>query len=372
MKKRIIILLSLFFVAGFATVFLNKFESKQAQESQVEQIKTFSGACKKEYGISFPPFSNKKQIDFSVKELAELGIDKVRLAIDWSNREPQKGNYNWKPMDLRMDLAKKNGLKVLLTVPSNGPNWACSEVKNEKSCVFKNKTDFETFVREILKRYQLDKIQFGNEWDNAFVGSAEEFVEYNNLLYEITKEVSPKTKVVLGGITRAYPIKEVYCNRGEKLDFSGIEFRDGYTAEKILTKIEKDYCDSGVKERVLYALKNAKYDILDVHLYDDPANWQEYLELLPKEKPIIVSEFGGPSSVFEKTNQDYQVSRLQEYIETIESLPIEEAYYFKLVDSETSYHKETGLFDGKLKQKKAYGIFKACTSASLSNKGQND
>lgn len=369
MKKRIILLLGLFFVAGFATVFLNKLEGKQKQKSEAEQTKTFVEVCKKQYGISFPPFSNKKQIDFSVKELAELGVDKVRLAIDWSNREPEKGSYNWKPMDLRMDLAKENGLKVLLTVPNNGPDWACSKVKDEKGCVFKNKEDFQLFVREILKRYQLDKIQFGNEWDNAFIGSAEEFVEYNNLLYEITKEVSPKTKVVLGGITRAYPIQEIYCNRGVKLDFSGIEFKNGYTAEKILAKLKRDYCDSDVKERVLYALENAKYDILDIHLYDDPANWQDYLELLPKEKPIIVTEFGGPSSVFEKTNQDYQAGRIQEYLETIESLPIEEAYYFKLVDSKTSFHKETGLFDGKLKQKKAYGIFKSCVSSSLSSEG---
>ncbi len=45
------------------------------------------------------------------------------------------------------------------------------------------------------------------------------------------------------------------------------------------------------KEKVLFVFNNAKYDIIDIHLYDDAENWHKYIDLLPKDKPIIVTEF---------------------------------------------------------------------------------
>jgi hypothetical protein len=33
-------------------------------------------------GISFPPFSNSDQIDFTIREIKNLAIDRIRIAID--------------------------------------------------------------------------------------------------------------------------------------------------------------------------------------------------------------------------------------------------------------------------------------------------
>ncbi|MCD4760224.1 beta-galactosidase [archaeon] len=320
----------------------------------------FNITCEKTYGLSFPPFSNPDQIDFTLNQLETFNIDRIRIAIDWKNREPEKGEYYWAPMDYRMKKAKEKNISVFLTVPSNGPEWACSNIKNDKTCVFNGEESFSEFLTEILSRYQIDKIQFGNEWETTYAGTMQEFVRFNNLFYDLVKETSPETDVVLGGITRAYPMVEFYCNQGNDFDFSDIEFDNGYSKEKIILKVETDYCDSDYKEKVLYVFENAKYDMIDIHLYDDPLNWESYVDNLPKEKPIIVTEFGGPSSVFEKTNQKYQAERMQEYLRVIETLPIEEAYYFKLTDSADAYHKNSGLFDDKLNKKKSYNVFSKC------------
>ncbi len=158
-------------------------------------------SCNKAYGLSFPPFSNSDQIDFTIREVNSFNLDRIRIAINWENREPQKGEFYWEPMDYRMQQAKQNNISVLLSVHSHGPDWACSELENEKSCVYSNEVDFKNYITEVLSRYEIDKIQFGNEWENSFVGTMEEYVKFNNILYDITKNVSPLNKSCSGGIT---------------------------------------------------------------------------------------------------------------------------------------------------------------------------
>jgi hypothetical protein len=48
---------------------------------------------------------------------------------------------------------------------------------------------------------------------------------------------------------------------------------------------------------------------------------------------------------------------MEDYINAIEALPITEAYYFKLVESDSSYHKDSGLFFNNLKMKPARNVF---------------
>lgn len=355
------VLIFSFLIFCLVIIFLIKGNSFNYENPVVEHSNI---SCKKTYGLSFPPFSNLEGIDFTLKELKLLDLDRIRISIDWENREPKKGEFYWDPMDYRMRVAEENNISVLLTVHSNGPNWACSEKRNEKSCVYSNEQDFKKYITEILARYKIDKIQFGNEWENNYAGTMKEYVKYNNILYEQTKKNSPDTQVVLGGITESYPIIERYCNQNKDLDFSKIKFSNSYEKEKILSKLDNDLCKSEIIEKVLYVFDNAKYDMIDIHLYDDAENWETYIDILSKNKPIIVSEFGGPNSEFEKRNQTYQAQRIKKYLEVIEKLPIQEAYYFKLVDSPYSYHKDSGLYDINLIKKLAYWVFSSCTTST--------
>ena len=343
MQKKQILIILILFLAGCGN-----------SQTRVDSNFSINFGCNKNYGLSFPPFADQEQIDFSLEQMDALDIERIRIAIDWRNREPQQGEYYWEPMDYRMKRASENNISVLLSVPAIGPEWACG---GENECVL-HEDHFRRYVKNIVTRYNIDKIQFGNEWEER---SAEDHVRLNNILYNVTKEYSPQTQVVLGGITRAYPMIELYCNQNEDLDFSDLEFSSGYSEEKLLKRVEQEICPSNMSENVLYVFRNAKYEMIDIQLYDDPLNWPDYIKILPGDKPIIVSEFGGPSSVFEKTNQKYQAKRLKDYLETIESLPIEEAYHFKLVDTDYSYHKDSGLFDKRLKKKEAYEVFQACT-----------
>ena len=321
-------------------------------------------------GMSFPPYSNSEQIDFTISEIEKLAIDRIRIAVDWRNREPEQGTFYWTPMDTRMNAAEENNLSVFITIASIGPEWACLTPGADGGTRF-DEEYLRTFMENLLARYDnIDKIQFGNEWESgdddgtAYTTeeSIDKFITYNNILFEAVQNFSPDTKVVLGGLTRAYPIVEYFVNDNSYPDFSGIDPANGATVEDLENRVDKlasDYNEKGIKNNIERVFLEADYDIIDIHLYDDPENWPEYLSVLPDNKPIIVSEFGGPNSEFENTNANYHAARMEDYINAIEQLPITEAYYFKLVDSEASYHKNSGLFYDNLKTKPARNVFAA-------------
>ena len=318
-----------------------------------------------ELGISFPPVENKSERKSTLSILADINVKKIRFAEAWSFREPTDGNYSWGPLDDRINWATEAGYDVLLTIQSNGPDWACSTLANDNSCVF-DTLAFKGYIEYLLQRYpnKIAKIQFGNEWQSDFwyIGTAEEFCAANNILYTAVQDYSPSTEVVLGGFTTislrflagcAGKIESFYDDEGILYDKAYLDANCG-SSEGI-----------ALKERIEYVLTNAKYDILDLHFYDDVENWGIYYNHFKTltTKPILVSEFGGPNSNYEDDSDENQAARLYDYIATLDSLEVYEAYYFKLVQgTKNEAHIKSGLMKGASKTKKrSYFVFKRFT-----------
>jgi hypothetical protein len=178
---------------------------------------------------------------------------------------------------------------------------------------------------------------------------------------------SPATEVVLGGFTTISLRFLAGCNGyvSSFYDGDGNYYDAAYLA---------DNCSSSdmmnKKMRIDSVLQQAKYDIIDLHLYDDVEQWDEYYLNFSDTitKPIIVSEFGGPNMNYEPYSDSYQADRLYQYIKKLDSLQISEAYYFKLVEgTDNPAHSKSGLIDNtSLTEKPAYEVFKTfthCTTA---------
>ncbi len=314
-------------------------------------------------GISFPPVADADQRAFTAPLLEELGVTHIRIGENWANREPENDRFNWAPLDGRIEWAEKYGLEVLLTIQSNGPEWACA-ASNEKSCVYGDYAEFQAYVEALFQRYanRISKVQFGNEWQTEwwYLGTAEQFTEASNIVYRAARDYSPQTVMVLGGFTTislrglaacAGLVDSVYDDGGNLYD------------DKFFTT----YCQSaefrkGV-DRITYVLEHAQYDELDIHLYDDAEKWPIYVEHFSSlvNQPIIVTEFGGPNVNMEPRSESYQAERLARYIRTIDELGIEEAYFFKLVEgSGNPAHAISGLISSPgLKKKESYWVFEA-------------
>lgn len=67
-------------------------------------------------GISFPPVADQEQREFTAPLLQDLNVAIIRIGEDWRFREPSENNFNWSPLDNRINWAENNGFDVLLTV----------------------------------------------------------------------------------------------------------------------------------------------------------------------------------------------------------------------------------------------------------------
>lgn len=59
-----------------------------------------------------------------VEAIARCGFNSVRAWVDWSSGEPAPGQYRFETLDLLMELAEENGLRVILQVYlDSAPDW---------------------------------------------------------------------------------------------------------------------------------------------------------------------------------------------------------------------------------------------------------
>ena len=59
-----------------------------------------------------------------VRQIKALGFNTVRTWIDWATGEPKQGEYRFENLDVILELAREEGLKVFLQVyMDSAPRW---------------------------------------------------------------------------------------------------------------------------------------------------------------------------------------------------------------------------------------------------------
>jgi len=317
-----------------------------------------------EYGISYAYTSNLKTLNQVAHHLKELGISSIRHEIDWASLEPAPNRYRWKAMDTRVAWAQRHGIGLMITIRSNCPEWAGTVHRNKKSAVCKNEEAFHRFVTLCAKRYAniWDIVQFGNEWQDTghFVGTENEFVRFSNIVFDAFSKHSPRTRFALGGFS-CLSLRYLALDAG--LVDSIITPHRGIMNRVDLGALP-DSQKNAYRQRVAYVLDSARYDYIDIHLYDDWEQWPEYVGVIQEKKPeipIIVSEFGGPNARTRPYSESLHAEYMHHYLSTIAGLPVKKAYYFSLLELRNVYHHKAGLMSmkkGRVHKKKAFAVFK--------------
>lgn len=347
-----------FYTAFMLLCFLIPFQSINAVEK-----------CKPdniEFGISFPPVKNGEELYFTYTTLKDLNTNRVRISENWKYREPTQDSFNWSPLDARIKNLDNQGIQFILTIQSDAPEWIkhTSSSYNERSVAFtdSNNAQFEIYLERLLKRYKgkIKEIQFGNEWQSRwwYSGSKEEFTRTQNLFYDTVKKHDPNIRVVLGGFS-IDSLRAIAAITGHSDQYITSEGKV-ISREDALKATDKDQARVYL-ERIYYILEKSRFDAVDLHFYDDPANWQSYLNsiksLLPNA-PVISTEFGGPNEKWVHYSDQLHDAELKKYMSTLNQLDIEYALYFKLVDESDANHAKSGLFDVSLRKKPGYYSFK--------------
>ena len=311
-----------------------------------------------ELGVAFPPAQDAGQLTATIAACRELGFTRVRIQESWASREPQKDSYNWGPLDTRIGMLHDAGIRILLTLGAHEwPGWlAPSATHGEPETLGR----FRHYAADLLARYdgRIDRIQFGNEWnweiDDYFGCSESAYVAYANVLYEevMKRPAASRPTAVLGSLNG---LAYLALDQG-LIDSIVILGREPY-ADEIAAYLASP--DRALSKRAAYVLRNANYEMLDIHLYDDAENWPAYLQALNAAAsaakgatfPVLVSEFGGPYPVSEygfyggRPRRSVLAGCLPDYLHALDSMDVQEAYFFSLKEDPARYHRDSFLVD---------------------------
>lgn len=310
-------------------------------------------------GISFPGIGSIEDMRRSAMILNDINVSLIKIELDWNLRELNPGEYNWEPMDQRIGYYDGQGFSLFISISTELPD--CYRTTDHQEIGRDDLAAFKNFVHQVLVRYseKIDKIQAGNEWDVRFQEDAGLWVEINDILYDETKSINKDIQVVLGAVTSSYMIYKVLAIEEKEVNYSERQFYqfDSYL-ERFLTNY-KEHLLSGKREYMQYVFDHAKYDVVDIHMYDEGELFPDFIRILKEmtDKPILVSEFGAPNPDYEIFDEDYQYRRMKILLKTLSTLDITEAYHFSLADHD-AYHSRNGIVDRFGNKKPIYYLFK--------------
>ena len=313
-------------------------------------------------GIAFPSVQTAAALAVTLDSLDDLNIRNTRIGESWKNRETSDGVFNWEPLETRLDAFSAAGVKVLLSIESHEwPSWLDTSGSHAETATL---NQFRSYVHELLRLYgqKIYYIQFGNEWnweiDDFFNGDEAAFIAYSNILNE--EVTAYRTQ---GGFSGPLHVLGSFSG-GNALAFdqgliTGIVIGD----TEVYRERTQTYASLPETERMtvrtLNILQNTDFELIDIHLYDNSQDWDKCITAYNQalfdsgkpDMPLIVSEFGGPwavdlYTVFGKPSPDILAQRLVEYVHTLDALPVETAYFFKLnKDLAGVYHNYSYLID---------------------------
>ena len=311
-------------------------------------------------GIAYPPAGDAAARAFTVRVLADLGVRHVRIGETWARRPLHAAPDDFAPLKRRIGALRAGGLRVLLTVSSDGPEGACLR-RNDHACALAPDAPFEAFITALLAAVgdDIEAIQFANEWDNRFPGNSADFLALHARFAATVRAEHPALTLVLGGITGRAPYSAVICEGGLVPDLGP----DADPATILHEMCQRDPARNlAARAMVSEALARADYDVADLHLYDAANAWPGAVAWMLARtggRPLWLTEFGGPNPRLEPSSPGYQATRLALYLDTAATLPVARAYYFKLTDDPGSHHSRSGLYDSRARPKPALEVFRA-------------
>jgi hypothetical protein len=141
--------------------------------------------------------------------LTESGAGTLRMAIRWLVVEPQKGSWNWRPIDAALESLPRNIEPVAALLST--PTWSSGVEQGKSTGWFdtyppRDLSDWSNFVRETVHRYR-DRIGYWEIWNEEngidFYHpnpDAGRYVELLKASYSAAKGADPRCKVLLGGL----------------------------------------------------------------------------------------------------------------------------------------------------------------------------
>ena len=175
----------------------------------------------------------------------------------WSNLEPERGKWKFSTLDKYVDLAKRNGIELLLPLGSP-PAWASARPDERSSYRPGNAAeprdieDWRNYVRTVATRYK-GRIRTYELWNEVnikgfYSGSQENLIELARVAFETLKSVDPENilvspSVVGGGKNLQWLDEYLTKGGGQYADVIGYHFYVPKDAPEAIVPLIRDVQD---------------------------------------------------------------------------------------------------------------------------------
>jgi|GEM_PF-3468421 hypothetical protein len=188
------------------------------KESPSEKIRWGITTPDSAYGL--PRFEPRLR-DTALKLLACAGVDSVRMGVNWTRVEPERGRMDFSDLIGRVDELAGYGISTPIAFLHGTPSWASGktgerdlpEERKQKdptkiSWAFwppKDWADWENFVENAVKTFsgRIEAWEILNEpdlWSEGFNGTYEDYKVYLQKGYEAAKRANPNCRVFVAGM----------------------------------------------------------------------------------------------------------------------------------------------------------------------------
>lgn len=274
--------------------------------------------------------------DASLNQSVGVYVSNVSVGAAWRDiQHYPTSSYVWTNLDATIQANQTAGLRTMITLKCTSPITLADTTPGTCAYIFNSQfsdngsswypydtTKWKTFVNALVDRYDGDGINdaswlntnyritqwhIGQEWQRIWctqnppdsLSTAQEFTKYVNMTYAVIKAKQPLSQISFAGIDTRHDLEAYY---------------DGYSTQKTICVNQS--CTSPVtfnnpsqvglipgfiakRRNVLYILRNALSDEIDIHQY---GRWTEIPKVVQwlmdsanlGNRKVVFYEGGGP------------------------------------------------------------------------------
>ncbi|OBF44819.1 beta-galactosidase [Mycolicibacterium peregrinum] len=149
----------------------------------------------------------KRQFDL----MSAMNVAWVRVDLDWSATEPERGQFDWESTDLIVNEALAHRMNVLIVLAYT-PDWARTTATDRSAPISHLRPDdmsnYASFARTAVQRYAPRGVRDWEIWNEPNSKKfwpprpdADEYGELFRVLMSAIRGIDPKANLLIGGLT---------------------------------------------------------------------------------------------------------------------------------------------------------------------------
>ena len=157
------------------------------------------------FAMGIEAFLPGQNIPALTNQVVQLGMEWVKIRVDWRDLEPEQGNIIFTDLDMIVDTLDSNNLSILFHV-TNAPSWA--RTSPDENGPPDDLANFETFMTTLVERYNgrvnayeiWDEPNLRRNWNCDRQICEQSYIELLTIAYNVVNAIDANALVISGGL----------------------------------------------------------------------------------------------------------------------------------------------------------------------------